>query len=318
VETPTRRRTTKRKSVSPLLDSDREIKEEPENEEKIIISTKANGHNGKVVEPAKVDSKTLDPKIDTSGHYEFGGPLGVSAIMIGFPILMYYMWIGATYYDGGLPRPAPGQSYGEFIQHLCHLVYTGAFPHAKAWVIYWTFFVVEGAFYVLLPGVSAKGQPLPHEGNKQLPYHCSGLSAWYATMAIAFGLHFSGIFKLYTILDEFGPIMSVAILTGIINSIIVYVQALIRGAQHRMTGNHIYDFFMGAELNPRMFSILDFKMFYEVRIPWYMLFLISCAAAARQYEQFGYVSGEVWFLVMAHWLYANACAKGEELIVPTW
>jgi delta24(24(1))-sterol reductase len=112
--------------------------------------------------------------------------------------------------------------------------------------------------------------------------------------------------------------MTVAIISGYLVSFIAYFSALYRGAEHRMTGYPIYDFFMGAELNPRMFSILDFKMFFEVRIPWYILFGMSCAAAARQYEQFGYVSGEVWFLVMAHFLYANACSKGEECIVTTW
>ena len=85
-----------------------------------------------------------------------------------------------------------------------------------------------------------------------------------------------------------------------------------------MTGYHVYDFFMGAELNPRMFGILDFKMFFEVRLPWYILLFVTLGAAARQYEVYGYVSGEVGFLLMAHFLYANACSKGEECIVSTW
>ena len=131
-------------------------------------------------------------------------------------------------------------------------------------------------------------------------------------------LHVTGIFKLYTVIDEFGPLLSVAILSGFLVSFIAYFSALARGAQHRMSGYPIYDFFMGAELNPRMFGVLDFKMFFEVRLPWYILFFISMGAAARQYEQYGYVSGEVGFLLLAHFLYANACSKGEECIVSTW
>jgi delta24(24(1))-sterol reductase len=111
--------------------------------------------------------------------------------------------------------------------------------------------------------------------------------------------------------------MTVAILSGYINSVIVYVQALVRGRTHRMTGSTVYDFFVGAELNPRI-GILDFKMFYEVRIPWFILFLITASVAARQYELYGYVSAEVIFLAGAHWLYANACAKGEHLIITSW
>ncbi|KAH6652730.1 ergosterol biosynthesis ERG4/ERG24 family-domain-containing protein [Truncatella angustata] len=280
-----------------------------------------NGHaNGRAKEEQMVDGwkPGMDPKVDHSGHFEFGGSWGALALMTGFPLLMYYMWIGATYYDGKLPLPAHGQSLLDFGKHLFSLAYTGAFPHFRAWRIYWTFYVFEALCYVFVPGFTAYGKPLPHEGGKQLKYHCSAFISLYITIAVLAGLHFTGLFPIYTFLDEFGPLMSVAIISGFLVSFVAYFSALARGAQHRMTGYHIYDFFMGAELNPRAFGVLDLKMFQEVRVPWYMLFGLSCAAAARQYENYGYVTGEAMFLVMAHWLYVNACAKGEHLIVTTW
>lgn len=168
-----------------------------------------------------------------------------------------------------------------------------------------------------MPGVMTQGRPLRHEGGKKLPYYCSAYSSWYATLAIAAILHLTGVFPLYTLIDEFGPIMTVAIISGYLNSLIVYVQAIVRGRRHRPTGYPLYDFFMGIELNPRI-GILDFKMFYEVRIPWFILFLITASVATRQYEDYGYVSPEVGFLLMAHFLYANGCAKGEQLIITSW
>lgn len=259
-----------------------------------------------------------DPKVDESGEFEFGGSLGTGMMMTLFPVLMWYMWVGATYYDGKFPSRTPGQSWSEFGAHLFNLVYTGAFPHARAWVWYWTYLIFEGACYCLLPGVWGHGKPLPHEGGKQLPYFCNAYFSLYTTLAVLGGLHFSGVWPIQTALDEFGPLLSVAIFSGFLVSIAAYFSAIYRGKQHRMTGHFVYDFFMGAELNPRMFGILDFKMFFEVRMPWYILLILSLGAAARQYEQYGYVSGEVWFLVMAHFLYVNACAKGEELIITTW
>ncbi|KAI1341402.1 ergosterol biosynthesis ERG4/ERG24 family-domain-containing protein [Xylariaceae sp. FL0016] len=260
----------------------------------------------------------MDHKVDKSGHFEFGGSFGALALMIGFPVLMWYMWIGSTYYDGKLPLPAEGQSLSEFASHMWQLVYTGAFPSLRAWKIYWVYYVFEAACYCLMPGVWGYGKPLPFEGGKQLPYYCSAYTSFYLTIFVMGVLHSTGLFPIYTFLDEFGPIMSVAILSGFLCSFVAYFSALYRGAQHRMTGYPIYDFFMGAELNPRMFGILDFKMFYEVRIPWYILFGLSCAAAARAYENYGYIPGEILFLVMAHYLYANACSKGEQLIITTW
>ena len=232
--------------------------------------------------------------------------------------LMWYMWIGQTYYDGHLPLPQQGESYRHFLNHLRHLLYVGAFPTPKAWIMYWSFLIFQAVCYITLPGIWVQGNPLKHMNGQRLSYYCSGVWSLYTTIIVAGLLHATGLFKLYMIIDEFGPLMSVAIISGFAVSVIAYVSALYRGEEHRMTGNHIYDFFMGAELNPRMFGILDFKMFFEVRLPWYTLLLLSCGAAARQYEQFGRVSGEVGFMLMAHYLYANACSKAEEAIATTW
>ncbi|KAK4943938.1 C-24(28) sterol reductase [Elasticomyces elasticus] len=283
-----------------------------------------NGHtNGK---PKSKDRKVIDgweegsdPRIDLNPHFEFGGSWGVSVMMLGFPLLMYYMWIGATYYDGRFPtRSSSSETYSHFLRHLGQLAYEGAFPTLRAWIIYWSFFVFEGVCYLYMPGVYGKGKPLPSLGGKQLLYYCSGVSSFYFTIVLALFLHITGLFKLYTLIDLFGPLMSVAILSGFLVSFIAYFSAIYRDATHRMTGYPVYDFFMGAELNPRMFGWLDFKMFFEVRLPWFILFLVTLGAAARQYENEGYISGEVGFLLMAHFLYANACCKGEELIATTW
>lgn len=164
----------------------------------------------------------------------------------------------------------------------------------------------------------SKGTPIAHRNNIRLDYYCNAVWSFYVTIATVTIAHVTGIFPLYTILDEFGPLLTVSILSGIGVSFVAYFSAIWRGEQHRMTGVFVYDFFMGAELNPRMFTIMDMKMFFEVRLPWYILFLLSCAAATKQYDTLGYVTPQVAFMVMVHYLYANACSKGEELIVTTW
>jgi Delta24(24(1))-sterol reductase len=310
--TPSRRRKT---AKSQIVENSRDRKEDS------AANGSANGTAKKPAEkPRIIDgwAEGLDPKIDHSGILDFGGSWGTLAMMTGFPLLMYYMWIGVAYYDGQLPLRSPGQSWPDFIVHLARLVYVGAYPSLKAWTIYWAFIIFEAICCIMLPGVTIHGRPLRYLGGKQLSYHCSAVWSFYVTLVTALALQFSGLFKLSTVIDEFGPLMCVAILSGFLVSFIAYFSALVRGAEHRMTGYPIYDFFMGAELNPRMFGILDFKLFFEVRLPWYILLLVSMGTAAKQYEQYGYVSGEVAFLVMAHFLYANACSKGEECIVSTW
>lgn len=75
--------------------------------------------------------------------------------------------------------------------------------------------------------------------------------------------------------------------------------------------------FMGALLNPRI-GKLDLKMWAEIRIPWKILFFISLSAGLKEKELTGSVSPQMVFMILAHFLYVNACMKGEECIPTTW
>ncbi|KAH8726900.1 ergosterol biosynthesis ERG4/ERG24 family-domain-containing protein [Phaeosphaeriaceae sp. PMI808] len=355
VETPGRRK-SQRKSLASDADSSYEITPEPEvgvkteeiEDEHVNGHTNGNGNghangltnghtngngnghaNGHTNGHAdsKAEAKAFDwkyeaeknfPAKDEGGKSEFGGALGMSAMMICFPALMYYMWIGSIFYDGKFPTPAEGQDWQQFFAHMWHLVKTEAYPTNYAWQIYWFFGLAQMAFYMLMPGVYRKGKGLPHLGGKQLDYYCSAMWSFYSSIVISLVLHFTGIFKLYTLIDEFGHIMSVAIISGFLCSFIAYFSAQIRGTTVRMTGSPVVDFFLGAELNPRLFGILDFKMFLEVRIPWFILFFLSLGTCLKQYEMYGKPSMEAVFLLFAHYLYAGACSKGEHLIITSW
>ncbi|GMM57811.1 delta(24(24(1)))-sterol reductase [Maudiozyma humilis] len=251
-------------------------------------------------------------------EYEFGGVPGVIGMLVGFPLLMYYMWICARFYDGGVALPQDGQSWPQFLSVMYGYVRDYAVPSSYAWTVFLTFWAFQIVFYYTLPGIWTKGQPLSHLKGKQLPYFCNAMWTLYVSTALVLALHVTGVFKLYTIIDLFGEIMTCAIVSGFAFSIALYVWTLyVTYDFHRMTGNHLYDFFMGAPLNPR-WGILDLKMFFEVRLPWFTLYFITLGACLKQYEQYGYVSPQLGVVMLAHWLYANACAKGEELIVPTW
>jgi len=109
----------------------------------------------------------------------------------------------------------------------------------------------------------------------------------------------------------------VAMIFGHTTSWVVYFVTITTGQQHRMSGEFLYYVFMGAILNPRIGS-LDLKMWAEIRVPWIILFFVSVSAALKQYETLGYFPATSLFSVLAHFLYANACMKGEECIPTTW
>ena len=61
------------------------------------------------------------------------------------------------------------------------------------------------------------------------------------------------------------------------------------------TGNPVYDFFMGRELNPRI-GTFDLKVFCELRpglIGWCVL---DIAMATKQYQNLGYVTNSMWMV----------------------
>ncbi|KAI8924182.1 ergosterol biosynthesis ERG4/ERG24 [Entophlyctis helioformis] len=238
-------------------------------------------------------------------------------MMLLFPMLMYYFWICIEFYDGKLVHPDSLLDIGPFVGRMAAHVADRAAPTLWAWAVYWTFSVFQAVLAVTMPGPIVKGLPVPALGYRQLEYLCNGVSSFYVTVVTSAILHFTGIFPLWLIIDNFGSLMTVSILSGILTTVVTYAVTIAKGEQHRMSGVFLYDLFMGAPLNPRL-GRLDFKMFSEIRIPWVILFYISLSALAKEYAEKGYASPHVWFMVLAHLLYVNACMKGEECIPTTW
>lgn len=120
-------------------------------------------------------------------------------------------------------------------------------------------------------------------------YNCNALSCLYVTMITAAVLHLTHTFRLTEIIDNYGHLMTVANIYGFGWSFGMYFWTVARGEQIRMSGNFIYDVFMGAILNPRIGNV-DLKMWAEVRIPWNITFFLAVSGACKQYELYGYVT----------------------------
>lgn len=140
-----------------------------------------------------------------------------------------------------------------------------------------------------MPGYKQEGLPVPSLGYKTLMYNCNALTSMYVTYITAAVLHYTGTFRLTEIIDNYGHIMSVAMIWGFGVSFGMYFFAIATGTQMRMSGNFFYDVFMGASLNPRIGSV-DLKMWAEVRIPWVIVFFLAVSGGCQQYEKYGYVT----------------------------
>jgi delta24(24(1))-sterol reductase len=251
------------------------------------------------------------------GTWEFGGPLGVAAIMLVSHFLVYYLWDALVYHHGAPFGPTSISDVVPFFARMASDVVHGAAPSWRAAFIYFGFIGFELLLAYTMPGLWIKGLPVPTEGNRQHRYLCNGAVSWYVTLATAAVLHFTGLFRLTELCDQLGPILTVATLFANVVAIATYALTVARRKQTRMSGNLIYDYFMGAVLNPRLGRV-DFKFFIEIRVSWILLFFLTLSAVAKQYQLLGRVSWPLVFMLVAHGLYTNACMKAEECIPTTW
>jgi len=57
-------------------------------------------------------------KVDRSGRFEFGGSFGTAAMMIFFPVLMYYLWICGTFYGGQVELKKLSETWLAFADRM--------------------------------------------------------------------------------------------------------------------------------------------------------------------------------------------------------
>ncbi|KAF8338113.1 ERG4/ERG24 ergosterol biosynthesis protein [Cantharellus anzutake] len=261
--------------------------------------------------------READTKLDQHHSYEFGGPWGVATMMAFFPTLMYYLWICLEFYDGQIIAPKSLGDIVPFFGRMWGHIRDHATPTPYTFSLYTSLMVYQLTLAFIMPGYIQEGLPVPSLNYKTLKYNCNALGCWYTTLITIYVLHVTHIFRITEIIDHFGSLMTVAMFYGFAVSFVTYYWAVWTKDAVRMSGNFVYDVWMGAALNPRLGSV-DLKMWAEVRIPWVLLFLIALSGGVKQYETYGYCTPNMAFMILATGLYINACAKGEECIPQTW
>lgn len=214
---------------------------------------------------------------------EFGGPVGNLFIMVTSHILMFCM--AASLYGCEVSQYVP--TVKSVVWFLCY--------HSSQ--------VLLARF---MPGVLVQ--------TNGLDYNCNGYLSFWTTLAGAFLLHAVGIFDLTTLVKEYPSFLTTAIILGDIYAVIIHV---CHAKGKELTS--IYDFFIGTALHPRVGKLVDVKMVAEARVSWTLLLLITLGCMVESQRRLGSTTpSPVAFMVLAHTLYGNACAKGEHFIPYTW
>jgi len=186
---------------------------------------------------------------------QFGGGPGAAFIIVFSHFVLYYLYASLQLHDGALFVPV---EFGRYAT----LLWEQAVPTAETCRVYASFIVFQTVLGFLLPGLTIQGTPVKSLAGKKLTYNCNGYGAWVITELVVAALHLSGTFRVQWVAEHYGALMTTMIVFGDLLALGVYGLGFVSrvpGEGHpgafrkeRMTGDHVYDFFMGASLNPRL------------------------------------------------------------------
>ncbi|KAL2805845.1 delta(14)-sterol reductase TM7SF2 isoform 2 [Daubentonia madagascariensis] len=236
---------------------------------------------------------------------EFGGPLGAAALLLLLPATMFHLLLVVRSGPARLLGPPP---YLPGLEELWS---------QQALLLWLTWLGLQAALYLLPARKVAEGQEL--KDKSRLCYPINGFQALVLT-ALLVGLGVSVGLPLRALPEILLPLAFSATLTAFIFSLFLYMKALVAPvsalAPGGNSGNPIYDFFLGRELNPRIY-FFDFKYFCELRPGLIGWVLINLALLVQEAELRGSPSLAMWLVNGFQLLYVGDALWHEEAVLTT-
>ncbi|OQU96508.1 hypothetical protein CLAIMM_02583 [Cladophialophora immunda] len=276
--------------------------------------------------------------------YEFGGPLGAAGIIFGLPILIH-----ATIFlcndVSGCPAPAllDLRTFNlEKLKQQTPWPEDGVLGLFDLNVILWVlaYYALSVALQLFLPGEEVDGTTLGTGGRHHYKFNAFN-SAVLILAGLAIGTAIQGAdFVVWTFIwDNLPQVATANLVVSYAQAIYVYLASfsvphsgqpnpdnreLAKGGH---TGNMLYDFFIGRELNPRVTvprwipiaggQMIDIKVFNEMRPGLLGWIILDLAFIAHQYKAHGFVSDSIILITLFQSLYVLDALYMESAILTT-
>ncbi|NP_001079301.1 lamin B receptor S homeolog isoform X1 [Xenopus laevis] len=213
--------------------------------------------------PEMTEKNAENPKL------AFGGAIGCFLFMVCVPALLYYLLV------------------------VCGQQYTSGYPFVElldiqvfGFFVLWT--LLQVILYLLPLGKVVDGAQL--KNGKRLKYRISGCSAFFLTAAIMAGMKYYYEINFLYIFEHYLQFAASATLFSFLLSIYLYVRSYKVPNEELSwaanSGNFIYKFVMGREINPRIGN-LDLKVFVVIRqalMSWVLINLIMLFAEMKVHK----------------------------------
>ncbi|XP_023369664.1 lamin-B receptor [Otolemur garnettii] len=213
----------------------------------------------KLVMKGLTSLRTFDATSSPTKNLEFGGVPGVFLIMLGLPVFLFLLLLMGKQQDPSL------LSFPPQLSELYGLWETRVFGAYLLW------FFIQALFYLLPIG------------------KFEGFYAFILTSAIVGTSLFWGV-ELSYVYSHFLQFALAATIFSVVLSVYLYVRSL-KAPRSELSpassGNAVYDFFIGHELNPRI-GTFDLKYFCELRpglIGWVVINLVMLLAEMKVQER---------------------------------
>lgn len=242
----------------------------------------------------------------------FSTTLGCVFLFIGSPLAVFYFYICAFHYDCSLWAPMQqmisGQlTFSQLYTKLPSFSWNAALIFG-VWVsLQAVLALIPDALHRILKsyqGGDVEGAVTP--AGLTLLYRINGLQAWVLSHLLFFaGAFIFGWFSPTIIFDNWGSMLWVLNLVGFGLGAFVYIKAFLfpsHAKDRKFSGNPIYDFIMGVELNPRI-GFLDLKLFFNGRPGIVAWTLINISFASAQYAMYGKVTNSMILVNLLQGLY---------------
>jgi 7-dehydrocholesterol reductase len=213
-----------------------------------------------------------------------------AALLLFTPPFVGLVWYTQSRLDGSVARLADWIGSEGIVSVLGQIWGPIGLGSSHAWGAIAIFAVIELALMRLLPGKLSEGSTTP-AGNVPV-YKANGVAAFVTTVVLFLcGSFWLGLFPPTIIYDHFGELIGALNLAGIVLCVGLYLKGRFApsSSDHGLSGNLIFDFYWGTELNSRLLG-WDVKMFTNCRFGMMGWALILLSFAAKQYENDGFLS----------------------------
>lgn len=237
-------------------------------------------------------------------EYEFMGPFGAATMIIGLPaaVLGLYFFCNAESCSILFMPNVPPVT--RFWSNTAFLVFVG-------------WFALHVVIYLSPLGYKAEGMKL--QNGQRLKYKMNAIHAFFFSHILFAGMYFVFKVPVTFVYDHYLALAVASIVFSTALSLFLYAKSFSKGAllsPGGNTGNVVYDFFLGRELNPRT-GPFDWKVFCEMRpglIGWVM---INYCMMAKEFELRGTVSSSMILVCFFQFWYILDALWFEEAILTT-